>query len=542
MNRSLAHRGRLLLAVLLAMATAGLWTSDATAGPESDIPGIPLPGPSATGRLGGPIYDVVYRFQTLAGFVVVVSLTGTTGTDFDLYLFDETATTVTSDQGLLARSTGPTSTERLSYPIRQGGTYYINLNGASDVEGTYTLNVQVVPDQTPPTATLTLNDGRSLTNGVAVPVELIGYDSLSGIAEMSFSTDGSTFGAWQPYARTSTWTFEPGDGPRTLWARVRDGAGNASQPASASVTIDSVPPTIVSVSPARDATVTTTEPVFTVRFGEAIDVLSWGAKGLILQAPDGSRVGGVSSTDPTRQVGYFVPSYPLQPGVSYVVTVGPVTDLAGNALAPVGSWSNTVRVTTSLALAANPAVVALGKGTTVSGTAANLNGVAVTIEAREASSPSYGRIGEVTPQNGKFSILALPRMNSWYRAAFAGGPGQEASTSNEVRVLVRRGVALLGYSTGTTARTRAGRAVVLVAQVTPVAAGVPVTFRLYRLDTRTGRSVLVTTRSARSTSAGQVRTTWTPTSSGAYYWRVLAGPTPEYANNTSPPYRWTVTR
>jgi len=148
----------------------------------------------------------------------------------------------------------------------------------------------------------------------------------------------------------------------------------------------------------------------------------------------------------------------------------------------------------------------------------------------------------VTPQNGKFIILALPRMNSWYRAAFAGGPGQEASTSNEVRVLVRRGVALLGYSTGTTARTRAGRAVVLVAQVTPVAAGVPVTFRLYRLDTRTGKSVLVKTRSARSTAAGQVRTTWTPTSAGAYYWRVLAGPTPEYANNTSPPYRWTVTR
>lgn len=542
MNRSRAPRGRLLLAVLLAMATAVLWTSDATAGPESDIPGIPLPGPSATGRLGGPIYDVVYRFQTLAGFVVVVSLTGTTGTDFDLYLFDETATTVTSDQGLLARSTGPTSTERLSYPIRQGGTYYINLNGATNVEGTYTLNVQVVPDQTPPTATLTLNDGRSLTNGVAVPVELIGYDSLSGIAEMSFSTDGFTFGAWQPYARTSTWTFEPGDGPRTLWARVRDGAGNASQPASASVTIDSVSPSIVSVSPAKDTTVTTTEPAFTVRFDEAIDGLSWGTKGLILQAPDGSKVAGISSTDPTQRIGYFVPSYPLQPAVSYVVTVGPVSDLAGNALAPVGSWSNTIRVATALTLSANPAVVALGKGTTVSGTAANLNGVAVTIEAREASSPSYGRIGEVTPQNGKFIILALPRMNSWYRAAFAGGPGQEASTSNEVRVLVRRGVALLGYSTGTTARTRAGRAVVLVAQVTPVAAGVPVTFRLYRLDTRTGKSVLVTTRSARSTAAGQVRTTWTPTSSGAYYWRVLAGPTPEYANNTSPPYRWTVTR
>jgi hypothetical protein len=533
-----------LVATVLGTAIAATVAASpvAAAGPESDIPGIPLPGPVATGQLGGPIYDVVYRFQTLPGFVVVASLTGTAGTDFDLYLFDGTATTVTGTQGLIAKSTGPTSTEKLSYPIRQGGTYYIDLNGATDAVGTYTLTVQVVPDQMPPTASIVLNGGRPLTNNPQVSVELTGYDSLSGVAEMSFSADGISYTAWGPFIGASVWAFDPGDGRRTLWARVRDGAGNPSAPVSASVTIDSVPPTIVSVLPAKDSIVTTTEPVFTVGFDEAIDSISWGTSGLIVQAPDGARVGGVSSTDPTNFVGYFAPSYPLKPGVAYVVTVGPVKDVAGNSLVSVGSWSNTVLVTTSLALTATPAVVGLGKATTLTGTTTNLNGVTVAIEARQADSAAFGPIASIVPQNGKFSILALPRMNTWYRATFSGGPGQEAASSGEVRVLVRRSVALLGYSTGATARTRVGRAVPLVAQISPVAAGVPVTFKLYRLSASTRKYVLVTSRNARTTTAGQVRSTWIPSSAGSYYWRVVAGSTVEYANNITPTYRWTVTR
>ena len=63
------------------------------ADPSADIPGVPLPGPIAAGRLGGAIYDVVYRFSVAPGYVILASLTGAAGTDFDLYLFDDSATT-----------------------------------------------------------------------------------------------------------------------------------------------------------------------------------------------------------------------------------------------------------------------------------------------------------------------------------------------------------------------------------------------------------------------------------------------------------------
>src|SRR3990172_5509945 len=140
------------------------------ADPSSDIPGRPLPGAIAAGRLGGAIYDVVYSLSVAPGYVVVASLTGASGTDFDIYLFDATATTVLSTTGQFTKSTGPTSTESISWPSQFGGTYYIDLNGATDVEGDYRLTVQAAPDSTPPTASMVLAGGRASTNQLTVPV------------------------------------------------------------------------------------------------------------------------------------------------------------------------------------------------------------------------------------------------------------------------------------------------------------------------------------------------------------------------------------
>jgi hypothetical protein len=66
---------------------------------SSDIPGIPLPSPVVSGQLGGPVFDVVYRLDVPAGYVIVAGLGGTTGTDFDLFLFDSSATSVASNIG-----------------------------------------------------------------------------------------------------------------------------------------------------------------------------------------------------------------------------------------------------------------------------------------------------------------------------------------------------------------------------------------------------------------------------------------------------------
>jgi hypothetical protein len=507
--------------------------------PESDIPGIVLPGPVASGQLGGPVYDVVYRLEVKPGYVIVAGLTGTAGTDFDLYLFDSSATTVLSNQGLLAKSTGPASSENLSYPSFAGGTYYIDLNGASDVEGTYTLTVQLVADQAAPIASLLLADGRPSVNTTTVTVRLTAFASLSGIAQMAFSSDGVSFGAWQTYTVQTSWTFPPGDGVKTLWAKVRSGVGVDSAPTSGSVVLDTQPPLPTSINPAPGSFVTSLRPVFTVKFNEPMDPASWTLLGLIVQAASGARVDGTFTYDAASRTGTFLPTADLTPGSPYVVTIGQVRDVAGNTMQPLSSWTVTPFLPTSVTIAAAPQIVLPGSGIVVTGTASGLDGADVILEAREGSSTGAIGIGPYIPLAGRLSVGLVPAMNTWYRWRYLGTPTTAPAASSEVRVLVRRSVALRGVAPTTTRTVRAGARVTLTAQVGPSGPGARLSFRLYRYDGAKHAYVYYRSYGRMTDLNGRATLTWTP-SAGRFYWRVTTLSSPEFANSISPVYRWTV--
>jgi len=302
------------------------------------------------GRLGGPIYDVVYRVDVQPGYVIVAGLSGRAGTDFDLYLFDSTATTVLSNQGLLAKSTGPASTESLSYPSFAGGTYYIDLNGATDVEGTYTLTVQLVADQFAPIASLLLADGKPTANTTTVRAQLTAFAGLAGIAQMAFSQDGITFASWQAFTVETTWTFPAGDGTKTLWAKVRSGVGVESAPTRASYVLDTVPPGLTTVNPVPGSSVSDLRPTFTVQFNEPVDPLSWSQLGLVVRAATGQPIDGAYAYDAASRTGTFRPNADLSPGTVCVVTVGQVRDLAGNVIQALPSWTVTSLQPTALGI------------------------------------------------------------------------------------------------------------------------------------------------------------------------------------------------
>src|SRR3990172_10347812 len=99
------------LAVTLALVL-GTSSGVARAADDSDIPGVPLPGSVATGQLGGPIYDHVYSIDIPAQRILLISLIGDSGTDFDLYLFNSTATTVGSTHGRGRPAHAPTQPAR----------------------------------------------------------------------------------------------------------------------------------------------------------------------------------------------------------------------------------------------------------------------------------------------------------------------------------------------------------------------------------------------------------------------------------------------
>ncbi len=537
---------RFCVSVLIAIPMAVPWSLAGVPGaraatpPESDIPGIPLPAPVVTGQLGGPIYDVVYSVKVPAGYVLVAGLAGTPGTDFDLYLFDSSATTVLSNTGLLTKSTGPTSSEQVSWATRTGGTFYVDLNGASNVEGTYTLSMQIVPDSTPPTASLHVAGSATVVNTPAVPLQLAGFDDLSNVTEMSLSNDGVIWTTPAPLESQFTWTLPAGDGLKTVWARVMNGVGLWSQPVSVTVTLDTTSPTALSFYPPDRAVVALPRPVISVVFSEPIDDASWANLGLILQSPTGGIWPGTYAYYPTTRTGTFTPSSDLLPGYVYFATIGNVQDLAGNKVAGAASWTLSYVPASSVTAFVLPHVSVVGTRVTLSGTATLPVGASLNLEARTGAAADYAPVGSIVPSDGRYSLQLTPAMNTYYRVSYAGSAVARPASA-QAAAIVRRTVSLTGVGASVTYAAKLGRSVALRAQIAPPGV-TKVSFRLYRYDA-VRRGWVYAGSYGRTTQAdGLASLVWTPRAAGTWYWRVVVYPTPEFANNISPVYRYRVSR
>ena len=532
--RAVAVAFALLLGISGAFRPPGVVSADSS----SDIPGVPLTAGILVGPLGGDIYDVVYRLDVAPGTVILASLTGSTGTDFVLYLFDGSATTEVTNQDVVARSTGPTSTESLSYATAVGGRYYLDLNSATAAVGTYTLVVQEVRDRAP-VATLALGPGRARTNDPTVAVSLTASGSLSGPARMAFSPDGTTWQPWQSYQAVTSWVFPEGDGTKTLWAKVENEAGVASPPVSASIVLDTERPTVTTVDPAINSDLVGARPTVTVTFSKAIEPGSWTQLGLVVQTPGGVLIPGtLVAITPT--VGTYEPSVDLVSGSAYVLTVGSVRDLAGNLVAPVGSWVATDRLGPTVSLKATPTLVNWSSPALIAGRLTAPTGVAsLTLEARAVGGLLSVVLGTIAvAPDGAFSIRVTPSSTTEYRVRVPA-VGTYGAGSVGVVVSVRRAV-ILNATASAVHAGRVGTPVSVTASVGPVDSGVGVAFQLERWSAVSHSWRVVGTLNRHTSSAGRASVAWTPSGSGLYRWRATAGWTPEFSTGSSQWAGWSI--
>ncbi|QGQ98839.1 hypothetical protein EHS13_30145 [Paenibacillus psychroresistens] len=109
---------------------------------DKDIPGTPLQDSSVSNRLDSTSNpNAVYAVDLKAGDQISLSLSGEPGTDFNLALYNPSATTITSSEELITSSKNKnTSNEAISYTVTSSGTYYVNVN-ALNGSGKYTLSV-----------------------------------------------------------------------------------------------------------------------------------------------------------------------------------------------------------------------------------------------------------------------------------------------------------------------------------------------------------------------------------------------------------------
>ncbi len=115
-------------------------------------------------------------------------------------------------------------------------------------------------DGTAPTGTVACAGGAAWTGAAAITLTLSSSDATSGVAEMRFSDDGSTWSSWATYASSAPWTLPGADGAKTVYAQFRDAAGNVSSSASDSIGLDRAAPS-GTIAVAADAAWTTTPSV-----------------------------------------------------------------------------------------------------------------------------------------------------------------------------------------------------------------------------------------------------------------------------------------
>lgn len=114
-------------------------------------------------------------------------------------------------------------------------------------KGTYTINV---PDAIAPTGTIKINNDAQYVNSTAAILNLSAMDNSggTGLSQMKFSNDNSSWSAEEAYATTKSWVLPAGDDQKTVYVRYKDNSGNWSQSYSDTIILDATAPAI-SVSP-----------------------------------------------------------------------------------------------------------------------------------------------------------------------------------------------------------------------------------------------------------------------------------------------------
>jgi hypothetical protein len=201
-------------------------------------------------------------------------------------------------------------------------TVYVQFrNNANMSSGSY--SDTIILDTAPPTGSITINGGATYATSTSVSLGLSASDGLSGVDDMRFSNNGSSWSGWEPYGTSKAWSLISGDGTKTVYVQYRDNIGNISTPYNDSIVLDTTAPTgsIVVNGGAPYATSTSvslglsasdpTSGVDDMRFlNEGSSWTSWEpyapTKSWTLPTPDGSKTVYVQYRD---NVGHVSTSY-----------------------------------------------------------------------------------------------------------------------------------------------------------------------------------------------------------------------------------------
>lgn len=104
---------------------------------------------------------------------------------------------------------------------------------------------------------------------------------------------------------------------------------------------DTTPPTVISTNPVANATGVPAGASVTIAFSEALTSATVNGSTITLKDPAGRTISAAVTYSTGNRMATLTPNSPLAASTKYIVTVGGIADLAGNAMANAYSWAFT---------------------------------------------------------------------------------------------------------------------------------------------------------------------------------------------------------
>jgi Bacterial Ig-like domain len=321
------------------------------------------------------------------------------------------------------------------------------MNYSSQSQGDHTFRVRAIDatgtkDPTPasrswtvdsvgPNATIT--DGPpSRSNSLSATFTFSGAESGGGyVCKIDASGSPGTFSAC---SSGQTFTVQS-DGAYTFSVRAGDALGNFGTSDSLTWTVDTVAPTVDSVSPADAATGVSPTANVTATFSEVMDLSTISGQSFTL-TKSGSPVSAQVTYDQNSRTATLDPAGNLQAGATYEARIADsVEDLAGNAMAQEATWSFTVEAANPVTITPNPLDLSPTDVlfcsprqeflTVTNNGPGNVTFAAVSITGQDATYFSSGSQSYLV-NNGPFTVLE----GNYFRDQVTFRPGPTATDRN----------------------------------------------------------------------------------------------------------------
>jgi hypothetical protein len=234
----------------------------------------------------GAASNVTYNSATLHGIVNAHGLSTTAW--FQYRIVNGPSKSTFATQTIIGTSDTEISIRIIG--LQPGTTYYYRLVARNDAGTAYgtemsftttDIHTATTTEITPPTGSISINNGAYCTNSLTVTANLSATDN-TGVTGYYLSSSATPPAQYDPgwtsitpainYKEDVSYTLSNGDGINTVYAWYKDASGNISNAASASIIVDTTPPTITITNPTSDQTYTTTNGTITISGNASDDI------------------------------------------------------------------------------------------------------------------------------------------------------------------------------------------------------------------------------------------------------------------------------